>query len=286
MSHRVLQDIFNEGDASSIVDPGNAGNIVVTRSPSYCGLTSTAAQTRTLKAPTRRNAIVTICLEVDGGDVTLTVTGGYNEAGDTTLIFTDAGQYVTFLSVATRSGTTVTYAWRKIADFRDNQALAVPAGVGITGGTGTIYESGVSEEGGIITTRIMIDLTGLGSSTTDLDVIGVAGGPAHLGQITAAVNGTILAGRMTCLELPATGADDIILYSADEATAVFDDGIAALTNDTVLVDPAGAWANGTVKGFTTVPAANQYLYLANGEAGTVGTYTAGKFLIELFGYRA
>jgi hypothetical protein len=70
------------------------------------------------------------------------------------------------------------------------------------------------------------------------------------------------------------------------AGIVFDDGIAALTADTVLVDPAAAWTNGAVKGFTTVPAANQYLYLVNGEAGTVGTYTAGKFLIELFGYRA
>lgn len=283
MGHNVLHQIHEAGNNSSMLDPGDADTILVDRSPAYVGITSVAAETRTLARPTRRGAIVTVALEVDGGDVTLTVTGGYTESGDTTFVFTGAGQFATFLSVATRSGTTVTYAWRLIAQYGSDQSLATPAGVGITAGTGTVYESSVRREGGIITTRIMIDLTGLGSSTTDLDVIGVAGGPAHLGQITTEQNGVILAGRVTCLELPATGADDIILYSADEGTAVFDDGIAALTNDTVLVDPAGAWTNGAVKGVTTVPAPNQYLYLANGEAGTVGTYTAGKFLIELFG---
>jgi hypothetical protein len=164
--------------------------------------------------------------------------------------------------------------------------LASGAGVGVTAGTGTVYETALRKVGGIYHTTIMIDVTGLGTSTTDLDVIGVAGGGCHLGQITAAECGTILAVRMTCLELPATGADDIILYSADESTLAFDSAISAATNETVIIDPAAAWANGTVKGATTVPAANQYLYLVNGEAGTVGTYTAGKFLIELFGYDA
>ena len=163
------------------------------------------------------------------------------------------------------------------------QTLATEAGAGITGGAGTIYKSSVEVRGGIYTTRIYIDLTGLGSSTTDLDIIGQGASAAHIGQITAARNGTIDAIRMTCLELPATGADDIDLYAATEATGVFDDGIAALT-ETALITSGGAWASGTVKGSTGVPAANEYLYLTGGEAGTAGTYTAGKFLIELFGY--
>lgn len=33
-------------------------------------------------------------------------------------------------------------------------------------------------------------------------------------------------------------------------------------------------------------AADKYLYLTGGEGGTAGTYTAGKFLIELYGYDA
>jgi hypothetical protein len=161
--------------------------------------------------------------------------------------------------------------------------LAVEAGAGITGGTGTVYKSSVEQVGGLILTRIYIDLTGLGSSTTDLDIIGQGASAAHIGQITAAKNGTIEAIRMTCLELPAGGADDIDLYTAAEATGVFDAGIGTLT-ETALITAGGAWASGTVKASTAVPAAGDYLYLTGGEAGTAGTYTAGKFLIELFGY--
>lgn len=162
--------------------------------------------------------------------------------------------------------------------------LATEAGAGITGGTGTVYKSAVAEFGGVIRTSILIDLTGLGSSTTDLDIIGQGVSAAHLGQITAARNGTILHGRMTCLEVPATGADDIDLYAATEATGVFD-GLVTDLAETALVTAGGAWTAGLTKEFDTV-AANKYLYLTCGEAGTVGTYTAGKFLIELFGYDA
>jgi hypothetical protein len=162
-------------------------------------------------------------------------------------------------------------------------ALATTAGAGITSGTGTVYKASVEKVGDLFITRIYIDLTGLASSTTDLDIIGVGASAAHIGQITAAVNGTIEAIRMTCLELPAGGADDIDLYAATEATGVFDAGIASLV-ETALITAGGAWANGTVKGSTAVPAAGQYLYLTGGEAGTAATYTGGKFLIELFGY--
>lgn len=163
-------------------------------------------------------------------------------------------------------------------------ALTSGAGVGITAGVGTIYKSSVQLEGGIYHTTILIDITGLGASTTDLDVIGVAGGGAHLGQITTAQNGTILAVRMTCLELPAGAADDIDLYSADESTIAFDAAISTATGEVILITAGAAWASGTVKASTDVPAPNQYLYLTGGEGSANGTYTAGKFLIELFGY--
>lgn len=166
-----------------------------------------------------------------------------------------------------------------------NNKLATEAGAGITGGTGTVYKSSVAEIGGIIRTSILIDLTGLGSSTTDLDIIGQGASAAHLGQITTARNGTILHGRMTCLEVPATGADDIDLYAATEATGVFDAGIASLV-ETALVTAGGAWTAGLVKEFSADVAADKYLYLTGGEGGTAGTYTAGKFLIELYGYDA
>lgn len=165
----------------------------------------------------------------------------------------------------------------------DGNKMATEAAVGITGGTGTVYKSSVIKEGGIIKTKILLDLRGLGTSTTDLDIVGQGASAAHLGQITAARNGTIIGGTVTCLETPATGSDDLDLYSATEATGKFDDGIAALT-ETALLTRGAAWAAGDVKPLTAVPAANSYLYLTNGEAGTVGTFSAGRFLIELHGY--
>lgn len=159
------------------------------------------------------------------------------------------------------------------------------AGAGITSGVGSAYRSTVTKQDGIIKTQIYVDLTGLASSTTDLDIIGVGASVAYIGQHTVAKNGILYAGRMICLELPAGGADDIDLYAATEGTGVFDGGIAALA-ETALLTKGGAWAARTSSALTALPAADQYLYLTGGEAGTAATYTAGQFLIELEGYAA
>lgn len=157
-------------------------------------------------------------------------------------------------------------------------------GAGFTGGTGTIYKNRVVKEGSIIITQYLFDLTGLGSSTTDLDIIGVGSSAAYLGQVTAATNGTILAGQMTCLEVPTGGVTDIDVYWATEGTGVFDGGIAALT-ETVLLTNGGAWTLNLGKSFADpVGIANGYIYLTCGAAGTAATYTAGKFIITLYGY--
>ena len=169
-----------------------------------------------------------------------------------------------------------------------NTALnTMEAGAGATSGTGTVYRAGVSEAGGIITTQIMIDLTGLSSSTTDLDVIGVGTDPAHIGQITESVNGTILGGYVTCLETPAGGITDIDVYSAPEGTGAFDSASTALT-ELIILTSGGAWAEdaGVAPAITGVPAAEDYLYLMGGAAGTAAAYTAGILVITLYGYHA
>jgi hypothetical protein len=158
-------------------------------------------------------------------------------------------------------------------------------GAGISGGTGTVFKSSVIRIGDIIKTSILIDLTGLSSSTTDLDIIGKGTNPAYLGQITAAKNGTILTGRMTCLEVPVGGVADIDLYSATEATGVFDGAVGDLA-ETAIITAGGNWTLAAVKAFGAIPAANKYLYLTGGAGGTADVYTAGKFLIEIEGYEA
>ena len=69
--------------------------------------------------------------------------------------------------------------------------LGTEAGAGITGGTGTVYASSVRKVGGIIYTSILIDLTGLASSTTDLDIIGQGASAAHLVRIECATGQTV-----------------------------------------------------------------------------------------------
>ena len=192
----------------------------------------------------------------------------------------------TSVSKSTTTGAFTTQASISSAGFSslDANTLATEAGTGITGGTGTIYRSSVIREGGIIKTSILIDLTGL-RSTASGDIIGVDGtsNVCHIGQITAARNGTILAGRMTCFEAPAGGDEDINVHSATEGTGVEDGAISDLT-ETLLVN-SGDLSTGTVVTFTAVPAADEFLYLTLG-ATTNADYTAGKLLIELFGYEA
>jgi len=166
----------------------------------------------------------------------------------------------------------------------DANTMAVEAGTGITTGSGTIYRSSVQRMGGIITTRILIDLTGL-RSTGSGDIIGVNGTAlvCHIGQITAAKNGTILTGSMECFEAPAGGDPDINVHSATEGTGVEDAAISSL-DETLLVNSGDATLGSKVF-FSAVPAADQFLYLTTG-AATDADYTAGKLLIELMGYEA
>lgn len=159
--------------------------------------------------------------------------------------------------------------------------LATTAGAGITGAAAN-FASSVEKVGALFKTTILVDLAGLGSAATLGDIIGSGGSAAHLGQVTAARNGTIFAGRILCLETPAVGDDDIDLYSATESTGVFDGAIGSL-EEAALFAPAGALAAGTSYSLTAFPAADKYLYLTSGNGDTAGTYTAGILLIELWG---
>ena len=204
-----------------------------------------------------------------------TFSGAVRSAGGFTSVSKNAttGAYTTLSSINS-SG---------VASLNAN-TMATEAGTGITGGTGTIYRSSVLRSGGIITTSILIDLTGL-RSTASGDIVGVNGtsNVCHIGQITAARNGTILAGRMTCFEAPAGGDPDINIHSATEGTGVEDGAISSL-EETLLVN-AGDATLGSVVILTAVPAADEYLYLTCGTT-TDADFSAGKLLIELYGYEA
>lgn len=144
-----------------------------------------------------------------------------------------------------------------------------------------MIKQGIIRHGDIVETTIFIDLTGLKSVATAGDIIGNTG-VSYIAQITEEVNGTIFAGEVGCSEVPATGDDDIDLYSAAESTGAYDGAIGSLT-ETALMTSGGAHAVGTIKPLTALPAANSYLYLC-GNGDTAGTYSAGQLYIKLLGY--
>ena len=161
---------------------------------------------------------------------------------------------------------TITPATNSItsAMLASSAATTMTAGAGITGGSGTVYKSEVVKLGDII-----------GKQAT---------ASCHLGQITAAVNGTILFGEINCMETPTTGEPDIDLYSATVSTGTEDAAISGLT-ETALLNTGADWTlTKDPMALTTVPPANGYLYLVGSGGGTDATYTAGKFLISLWGY--
>jgi hypothetical protein len=77
-------------------------------------------------------------MRTDGGDITLTVTGGYDELGTTSFTFSDPGQFVVFVSCY--DGTN--YYWRKLADYATANLPAATAVILATfsGLTATVAE--------------------------------------------------------------------------------------------------------------------------------------------------
>ncbi len=107
-AHRFTLDA---GKAPKGIDPGTGNSFEIAgRSILLIEMISSgASETRTLPIPFTSNQILTLVHAQDGGDIDLTVTSGFDEGGDTTMNFATAGDFVTFISVATAA---TTYRWR------------------------------------------------------------------------------------------------------------------------------------------------------------------------------
>ena len=190
------------------------------------------------------------------------------------------------------------YDWNYLADAEtllfgstDETAFRMQnmsPGSGISSGTSTVYKANVAYAGDMIITTILIDVTGLSPGGAAADIIGDNDAAnCHIGQITAALNGTIIAGEMRCFETPTSGGTvepDIDLYSATEATGTENAAIGDLT-ETALLNTAANWTLTKQKmALTALPAADSYLYLVASGGGDAGVYDAGIFLLTLYGY--
>lgn len=163
------------------------------------------------------------------------------------------------------------------------------SGSGISSGTDTIAKMSVTRNGDVIKTSIIVDLDGLTSAATLADIIGVNDAAnCWIARIFTDISGTIFGGKMTCLEVPATGEVDIDLYSSPVSTGVENALVTSLTDDVALLLTNVDWTIDLYRSLALFPADGDYLYLSVGTASTptAGEYTAGKFLIELWGYDA
>lgn len=106
-SHSLLKDLHDTDWAG--LDPGNGKTILVEQWNEQFNIVTSGIETRVVGAPEKANMACTITLVEDGGDLTLTVTGGYNDAGSTTIVMDDAGDFVTLFSIQVGSA----FYWRE-----------------------------------------------------------------------------------------------------------------------------------------------------------------------------
>jgi hypothetical protein len=185
------------------------------------------------------------------------------------------------------------------------QSAATAPGVGAASG---VVSSTVIRSGHEIVTEIAVDL---GSSAGAFEAPGTEGhviavsnssgthSPGFLAKLDPEENGHIIAVDMTCLEAPTPASADIMLVATASATAVYDNSVTGGA-PVVLIDSDGDWALGDFKSYSEGSAdaagslalsgnvggdadALHHLYLANGAGSGDGTYTAGKYVIRLYG---
>ena len=204
-AHRVLRDLFRgfESVGPGVGnDPGNAGTIAPTMWGQTFPIVTGTTETRTLARPDKAGILVSVTLDADGGDLTLTVTGGYNSAGDTSITFGDAGDMVAFLSVKTG----LTYQWTVIAQEGTNiaqartQAIVTPGAVTVDG---TVNRATVTNAvNGAITLAVptaamkgrllTIEFIGAGTNATTLAVTNIQGNSAGTTYTFNAANETLV----------------------------------------------------------------------------------------------
>ena len=165
------------------------------------------------------------------------------------------------------------------------------AGAGLSS-AGAI-NTNITKINGIITTTIQIDIDGLTSANCNAaaKVIGNSSGTnAFITRLTNVTNGIIYKAEVACVETPEGGEPNLDLVAS---TNTFGPGT-LYTNGTHLavVSGGGDWQTGKWESGQNTPAGNpvfydglnnMYLGLAVDQNGDKAEYTAGKFVIKLFG---
>jgi hypothetical protein len=153
-------------------------------------------------------------------------------------------------------------------------------------GVGGINRAYKRTENGVIITTIEVDITGLGCKGGNADdAIGTGTVPAYIYEMTTAKNGIITEVTMECVEIPAGSGSatvDINLTMNSAGTIDYDEAVSNdyLFNSDVVFSAAGLKLVNIDPSFATT----DFIYLTEGDAAaTDGVYTAGQFVITLYG---
>ncbi len=111
-AHRLPTDLFQA--PVEFPDPGTAGTITIERSPCIVNIVTAGAEVRTLSRPGRAGAILFLYARTIVTSCTITPTGGFDQTGGTTIVFSTTGDYAMLMAVET--ATAGTFAWRLIAN--------------------------------------------------------------------------------------------------------------------------------------------------------------------------
>jgi hypothetical protein len=144
-AHNLLQEMYQAQFMG--VDPGASGSFVVDKDFVIFPVISAAAEARTLPVPVRPGLECLVHLYTDGGTVTLTVTSGYDQAGNTSITFDDVGDWVLFRSIQTALDT---FRWRVVAGQGTNVAGASATSYSATTIEGTTVSAGESGTAGTL----------------------------------------------------------------------------------------------------------------------------------------
>ena len=205
----------------------------------------------------------------DGSLDTIMPTGG--------LLTVQSGGAVTF-----NSGATLTVNGSLVYDNSSTAAESAEHGAGAIGTAATPATYRWIDKG-VIVTQIKFDLTGLASVATANDVIGLAaGGVAYIGRNVEATNGIIFKAELSCLETPTGGDNDVNVVTSASAILIYDDA-----GGTTYVSNSGDLLKGqTIQNLVPAMTEGDYFYLTAGTGDTAGTYTAGMYVLTLYGHAA
>jgi hypothetical protein len=171
----------------SVADPGTGGTFNLdNKGVAYCKITSTTTETRTIPAPEVAGQMIFVALDTDGGNVTITITGGQ---GVSSVVLNDAGDAFSLISTTTGGTAKWQPAWSTgaLSGFPSNLGGNVDI-------PGTLAVAGASTFAGRMTTTDGVSsgtarvIGGLAySNTAASTTIGNTGGAETLFDLSYAI---------------------------------------------------------------------------------------------------